>query len=91
MIIYTRTQTEPPKDTPETLEGVNLAAHVALCRQRDLTNEKRMRELEEMQDKLERREDELRSYIVRTVSTALLSLLSSAVSLGIMFSEFVKK
>lgn len=85
MIIYTKT-----KDTPENLEGENLAAHVILCRQREASVKKRMDELDERQDKIESRENELRSYILKTITTAFIALLSSAVSLGVMISQFVK-
>lgn len=86
MIIYTKTNT----DKPETIEGENLAAHVILCRQREASIKKRMDELDERQDKIEEREHELRSYILKTITTAAIALLSSAVSLGIMISQFVK-
>lgn len=86
MIIYTKTKVE----TPETVEGESLAAHVVMCRQRELVMEKRMEEIEEKQSKIEQREHELRSYILKTITTAFLALLSSAVSLGVMISQFVK-
>ena len=78
-------------DTPDTIEGENLAAHVILCRQRDISIKNRMDELEQRQDKIEAREHELRSYILKTITTAAFALLSSAVSLGIMLFEFVKR
>jgi hypothetical protein len=87
MILYTKTKT----DTPDTVEGENLAAHVVLCRQRDISIKERMDELEQRQDKIENREHELRSYILKTITTAAFALLSSAVSLGIMLFEFVKR
>lgn len=87
MIIYTKTKV----DTPETVEGENLAAHVIMCRQRELAMEKRMDEIEERQIKIEQREHDLRSYILRTITTAAFALLSSAVSLGVILSEFLKK
>jgi hypothetical protein len=86
MIIYTKTKVE----TPETVEGENLAAHVVMCRQRELAMEKRMEEIEEKHSKIEQREHELRSYILKTITTAFLALLSSAVSLGVMISQFIK-
>jgi len=86
MILYTTTKT----DTPESVEGENLAAHVVLCRQREISINNRMDEIEERQNKIEEREHELRSYILRTITTAVFALLSSAVSLGVMISEFVK-
>ncbi len=86
MILYTRAKI----DSPETLEGENLAAHVILCRQRELSNEKRMLEIEDRQDKIESREHELRSYILKTITTAAIALISSAVSFGIMIAQFVK-
>lgn len=86
MIIYTRTKVE----TPDTVEGENLAAHVVMCRQREVATEKRMIEIEEKQSKIEQREHELRSYILKTITTAFLALLSSAVSLGVVISQFVK-
>lgn len=86
MIIYTKTKVE----TPETVEGENLAAHVVMCRQRELAMEKRMEEIEDKQSKIEQREHELRSYILKTITTAFLALLSSAVSLGVMISQFIK-
>lgn len=87
MIIYTRTKVE----TPETVEGESLAAHVILCRQREIANEKRLADIEQRQDKIEDRETALRTYILRTITTAAIALLSSAVSLGVMVSQFVKK
>lgn len=87
MIIYTKTKV----DTPETIEGENLAAHVILCRQRELAIENRMEELEEKQSKIEQREHELRAYILRTITTAAFALLSSAVSLGAMIAQYIKK
>ena len=87
MILYTKTKV----DTPETIEGENLAAHVILCRQREASINERMDEIEDRQIKLESRESDIRSYILRTVTTAAFALLSSAVSLGVMLSEFVKK
>lgn len=87
MILYTTTKT----DTPDTIEGESLAAHVILCRQREISINERMDELDQRQNKIEQREHELRSYILKTITTAFLALLSSAVSLGVMFFEFVKK
>jgi hypothetical protein len=86
MILYTTTKT----DTPESVEGINLSAHVVLCRQRDISIKERMDEIEERQNKIENRENDLRSYILKTITTAFLALLSSAVSLGVMISQFVK-
>ena len=86
MILYTKTKT----DTPDTVEGDNLAAHVIICRQREASINSRMDELEERQNKIEQREHELRSYILKTITTAFLALLSSAVSLGVMISQFIK-
>ena len=86
MIIYTKTRI----DTPETVEGENLAAHVVICRQRELAVDKRMVEIEERQIKIEQREHDLRAYIVRTITTAAFALLSSAVALGMMVSQFIK-
>jgi hypothetical protein len=87
MLIFTKTKVE----SPESIEGENLAAHVILCRQRDLSTKERMDEIEERQNKLESRESDLRSYILKTITTAAFALLSSAVSLGMMLSEFVKR
>lgn len=87
MIIFTKTKIE----TPETIEGESLAAHVILCRQREISINERMDELDQRQNKIEQREHELRSYILKTITTAFLALLSSAVSLGVMISQFVKK
>lgn len=86
MLIFTKTKI----DTPDSVEGENLAAHVVLCRQREISMNNRMDELEQRQDKIEQREHELRSYILKTVTAAFISLLSSAVSLGVMLSQFVK-
>jgi len=86
MILYTTTKT----DTPESVEGENLAAHVVLCRQREISINDRMDEIEQRQNKMEQREHELRSYILKTITTAFLALLSSAVSLGVMISQFIK-
>lgn len=86
MIIFTKTKIE----TPESVEGENLAAHVILCRQREASINTRMDELEQRQNKLEQREREVHSYILKTVTTALVSLLSSAVSLGVMIFQFIK-
>lgn len=86
MILYTKTKT----DTPESVEGENLAAHVVLCRQREISINARMDELEQRQNKIEQREREAHSYILKTVTTALVSLLSSAVSLGVMIFQFIK-
>jgi hypothetical protein len=85
--IFTKTKV----DTPDSVEGENLAAHVILCRQRDLSSKERMDEIEERQNKIEQREHELRSYILKTITTAAFALLSSAVSLGVMIAQFVKK
>jgi cell division protein FtsB len=87
MLIFTKTKIE----SPESIEGENLAAHVILCRQREASTKARMDEIEERQDKLESRENDLRSYILKTITTAAFALLSSAVSLGMIISEFVKK
>ena len=87
MILYTKTKVE----TPESVEGENLAAHVVLCRQREISINNRMDELEQRQSKIEQREREIHSYILKTVTTAFISLLSSAVSLGVMIFQFVKK
>lgn len=87
MLIFTKTKVE----SPESIEGENLAAHVILCRQRDLSTKARMDEIEDRQDKLESRESDLRSYILKTITTAAFALLSSAVSLGMVLSEFVKR
>lgn len=86
MIFYTKTKT----DTPETIEGENLAAHVILCRQREISINERMDEIEQRQIKIENREHDLRSYILKTITTAAFALLSSAVSLGMLVSQFVK-
>lgn len=87
MILYTKTKV----DTPETIEGENLAAHVILCRQREISINERMDELEQRQIKTENREHEIRSYILKTITTAAFALLSSAVSLGVMLSDFIKR
>ena len=87
MILYTKTKT----DTPESVEGDNLAAHVILCRQRDASINTRMDELEQRQNKIEQREREAHSFILKTITTAFISLLSSAVSLGVMIFQFVNK
>lgn len=87
MLIFTKTKIE----SPESIEGENLAAHVILCRQREASTKAHMDEIEERQDKLESRENDLRSYILKTITTAAFALLSSAVSLGMIISEFVKK
>ena len=87
MLIFTKTKVE----SPDSIEGENLAAHVILCRQRDLSTKARMDEIEERQNKLESRESDLRSYILKTITTAAFALLSSAVSLGMMISEFAKR
>lgn len=86
MLIFTKTKVE----SPDSIEGENLAAHVVLCRQRYESMQTRMDEIEERQIKLESRESDLRSYILKTVTTAAFALLSSAISLGIMISDFVK-
>ncbi len=86
MLIFTKTKT----DTPETVEGENLAAHIILCRQRDQSIKERMDEIEDRQIKLESRESDIRSYILRTVTTAAIALISSAFSLGVMLSQYGK-
>lgn len=86
MILYTKTKT----DTPESVEGDNLAAHVVLCRQREISINTRMDELEQRQNKIEQREREVHSFILKTITTAFISLLSSTVSLGVMIFQFVK-
>lgn len=87
MIIFTKTKTE----APETIEGENLAAHVILCRQRDVAITSRLDNIDDEIGKIESRENELRAYLLRTITTAALALLSSAVSIGVIFSEYVKK
>jgi hypothetical protein len=87
IVLYTKTKT----DAPETIEGENLAAHVILCRQRDIAITTRFEEMNDRQDKIENSEKELRAYLLRTITTAALALLSSAVSFGVIISEFVKK
>lgn len=86
MLIFTKTKT----DTPETVEGENLAAHIILCRQREASIKSRMDEIEDRQIKLESRESDIRSYILRTVTTAAIALISSAFSLGLMLSQHSK-
>lgn len=86
MILYT-TKT----DTPESVEGENLAAHVLLCRQREISINTRMDDLEQRQNKIEQREREVHSFILKTLTTAFISLLSSAVSLGVMIFQFIKQ
>lgn len=88
MLIFTTTT---KSDTPENVEGDNLSAHVLLCRQRESSMKTRMDEIEDRQDKIEQREHELRSYILRTITTAAFALLSSAASLIIIIIEFIKK
>lgn len=85
MILYTKNT-----ETSENVESENLATHVALCRQRKQSFDKRMSELERKQEKLEIREQELHSYILRTITTALFALISSAISLGAMLFQFFK-
>lgn len=87
MILYTKTKT----DTTDNVEGENLAAHVVLCRQREISINNRMDELDQRQDKIEHREHELRSYILKTITTAAFALLSSAISLAAMIFQFAKK
>ena len=87
MLIFTKTKVE----SPDSIEGENLAAHVILCRQREASTKARMDEIEERQSRLESRESDLRSYILKTITTAAFALLSSAVSLGMMISEFAKR
>lgn len=86
MLIFTKTKS----DTPETVEGDNLAAHVVMCRQRELAMDKRMQEIEVRQNVIDEKESELRSYILRTITTAALSLLSSAITVGVLISQFLK-
>lgn len=86
MILYT-TKT----DTPESVDGENLAAHVLLCRQREISINIRMDDLEQRQNKIEQREREVHSFILKTLTTAFISLLSSAVSLGVMIFQFIKQ
>jgi len=86
MLIFTKTKT----DTPETVEGENLAAHIILCRQREASIKSRMDEIEDRQIKLESRESDIRSYILKTVTTAAIALISSAFSLGLMLSQHSK-
>jgi hypothetical protein len=86
MIIYTKTKI----DTPDTIEGENLAAHVVLCQQRDAVNKNRITTLSDRLDRIEERENELRSYILKTITTAAFSLLSSAISLGVMISHYIR-
>jgi cell division protein FtsB len=87
MLIFTKTKVE----SPESIEGENLAAHVILCRQREASTKARMDEIEDRQAELENRESDMRSYILKTITTAAFALLSSAVSLGMLISDFVKK
>jgi hypothetical protein len=87
MLIFTKTKVE----SPESIEGENLAAHVILCRQREASMKARMDEIEDRQTELETRESNIRSYILKTITTAAFALLSSAVSLGIMISDFAKR
>jgi len=86
MLIFTKTKVE----TPESVEGESLAAHVVLCRQREESINNRMDEIEQRQNKIEQRERELHSYILKTITAAFLALLSSAVSLAVVISQFVK-
>ncbi len=86
MLIFTKTKT----DTPETVESDNLVAHVVMCRQRELAMDKRMEEIEERQNDIASKEEELRSYILRTITTAALALLSSAITVGVIISQFLK-
>lgn len=86
MILFTKTKT----DTPESIEGENLATHIVLCRQRDQSIKERMDEIEQRQINLESRESDIKSYILRTVTTAAIALISSAFSLGIMLSQYGK-
>lgn len=85
MIIVTKI-----KDTPEAIESENLAAHVILCRQKAESNDKRLDEIEDRQDKIETRERDMRSFLTRTITTALLALISSAFSIGVLISEHSK-
>ena len=86
MLIFTKTKVE----TPESVEGESLAVHVVLCRQREESTNNRMDEIEQRQNKIEQRERELHSYILKTITAACLALLSSAVSLAVVISQFVK-
>lgn len=86
-MIIVKTHTE----TPENVEGENLAAHVILCRQRELSSTIRMDEIEDRQDKIEDREHALKSFLMKTITTALLALISSAFSIGVLLSEYFKK
>lgn len=86
MILYTKTKVE----TPESVEGENLAAHVLLCRQRNTSIHQRMDEIEQRQNEFEQRERKVHAYVLKTITAAFIALLSSAVSLGVMISQFVK-
>lgn len=85
-ILYTKTKV----DTPENVEGENLGAHVILCRERAAATHTRMSKIEEKMNTIEQREEQLRSYILKTITTAAIALLSSAVSVGVMFSHYIK-
>lgn len=87
MIIISQTKTIT---TPETVEGESLSTHVILCRQKELAHIKRMEDLDARQDKLEATERELRSFLLRTITSVALAILTSAVSIGVHIANLLK-
>jgi hypothetical protein len=77
-------------DNQESVETTSLAAHVAIQKERDLVIDDQIDEIKKRQNEIEDRERELKSFLLRTVTTAAIALLSSAVSLGVAISQFVK-
>jgi len=79
------------KSVEDNIENESLAAHVALCRQRESSQSRRMSNMEIRQDEIESRERLLKTFLLKTVTGASFAIISSVASISYVVFEFLKK
>jgi hypothetical protein len=79
MILYTKTTIDP-----ENIERESLPAHVALCAEREEAQNKRIEDIES-------RERDLKRFLLKLVTGATLSIISSLASMSFFLFDLLKK
>ena len=77
--------------TSENIESESLVAHVALSKEREATQEKRLDEMEERLNEGETRDRELKNLLLRTITGASVALFSSIVSIAALVFNYIKQ
>ena len=77
--------------TSENIESESLVAHVALSKEREVTQEKRIEEIEKRLDECDQREHDLKNLLLRTITGASVALFSSLVSIAAIVFNYIKQ